>query len=62
LIYTAVLYGISAPVLIGIILHIANNKTIMGEYTNGFWANLLGLSSLVIMLLAAFGLLYFQFY
>lgn len=61
LIYTAVLYGISAPVLIGIILHIANNKTIMGEYTNGFWANLLGLSSLVIMLLAAIGLLYFQF-
>jgi Mn2+/Fe2+ NRAMP family transporter len=61
LIYTAVLYGISAPVLIGIILHIANNKTIMGKYTNGFWANLLGLSSLVIMLSAAFGLLYFQF-
>jgi Mn2+/Fe2+ NRAMP family transporter len=61
LIYTAVLYGISAPVLIGIILHIANNKSIMGEFTNGFWANLFGLSSLVIMLLAAFGLLYFQF-
>jgi len=62
LIYTAVLYGISAPVLIGIILHIANNKTIMGEYTNGFWANLVGVFSLLIMLLAAFGLLYFQFY
>jgi Mn2+/Fe2+ NRAMP family transporter len=61
LIYTAVLYGISAPVLIGIILHIANNKSIMGEFTNGFLANLFGLSSLVIMLLAAFGLLYFQF-
>ncbi len=61
LIYTAVLYGISAPVLIGIILHIANNKSIMGEFTNGFWVNLFGLSSLVIMLLAAFGLLYFQF-
>jgi Mn2+/Fe2+ NRAMP family transporter len=61
LIYTAVLYGISAPVLIGIILHIANNISIMGEFTNGFWANLFGLSSLVIMLLAAFGLLYFQF-
>jgi NRAMP (natural resistance-associated macrophage protein)-like metal ion transporter len=29
LIYTAILYGVTAPVLIGIILHISNNKEIM---------------------------------
>jgi Mn2+/Fe2+ NRAMP family transporter len=51
LIYTAVLYGISAPVLIGIILHIANNKTIMGEYTNGFWANLVIIFSILLKFL-----------
>ena len=31
LIYSAILYGLTAPVLIGIILHISNNKRIMGK-------------------------------
>ena len=35
LIYTAVLYGIKARLLIGLILYICNNKKIMGSYTNG---------------------------
>ncbi len=61
LIYTAVLYGITAPVLIGIILHISNNKEIMGEYVNTRMSNILGFSALIIMSLAAGALLYFEF-
>jgi NRAMP (natural resistance-associated macrophage protein)-like metal ion transporter len=61
LIYTAVLYGITAPVLIGIILHIANNKEIMGEYVNSLTSNVLGFMALIIMTLAAGALLYFEF-
>jgi NRAMP (natural resistance-associated macrophage protein)-like metal ion transporter len=61
LIYTAVLYGITAPVLIGIILHISNNKKIMGEYVNTRLSNVLGFTALIIMSLAAGALLYFEF-
>jgi NRAMP (natural resistance-associated macrophage protein)-like metal ion transporter len=39
LIYSAILYGLTAPVMIAIILHISNNKKIMGNYTNGRKAN-----------------------
>lgn len=62
LIYTAVLYGITAPVLIGIILHISNNKEIMGEYVNTRISNVLGFAALIIMTLAAGALLYFEFF
>jgi Mn2+/Fe2+ NRAMP family transporter len=61
LIYTAVLYGITAPVLIAIILHISNNKSIMGEFTNSRMTNILGFAAFIIMTLAAGLLLYFQF-
>ena len=61
LIYTAVLYGITAPVLIGIILHISNNREIMGEYVNTRLSNILGFAALIIMTLAAGALLYFEF-
>jgi NRAMP (natural resistance-associated macrophage protein)-like metal ion transporter len=60
LIYTAILYGLTAPVLIAIILHISNNKKIMGTNVNGKVANFLGFSALVIMSVAAIALLYFQ--
>lgn len=53
LIYTAILYGITAPVLIGIILHISNNKKIMGDYVNGIWMNILGFAALIIMLITS---------
>ncbi len=61
LIYTAVLYGITAPVLIAIILHISNNKKIMGEFVNGKITNILGFAALIIMTAAAGLLLYLQF-
>ena len=61
LIYTAILYGVTAPVLIGIILHISNNKEIMGEYTNTRYLNVMGGIALVIMTVAAvaLGVLYY---
>ena len=61
LIYTAILYGITAPVLIAIILHISNNKAIMGENVNSVASNILGFAALIIMTLAAILLLYFEF-
>lgn len=60
LIYTAILYGITAPVLIAIILHISNNKKIMGEFVNGKILNILGFSTLVIMTIAAIALIYLE--
>jgi len=60
LIYTAILYGITAPVLIAIILHVANNKQIMGEYVNDTITNVLGFAALLIMTVAAGMLIYLQ--
>ena len=62
LIYTAILYGLTAPVLIAIILHISNNKTIMGNNVNGWLSNVLGFAALIIMTIAAVVLLYLQFF
>ncbi len=61
LIYTAILYGITAPVLIAIILHVSNNKAVMGRFTNSRASNILGFLALIIMSLAAAVLLYLQF-
>lgn len=60
LIYTAILYGITAPVLIAIILHISNNKKIMGEFVNSRLINILGFAALAIMSVSAGLLIYFQ--
>jgi Mn2+/Fe2+ NRAMP family transporter len=61
LIYTAVLYGLTAPVMIAIIMHICNNKKVMGEFTNKRWSNVLGSITLILMSVAAVALIYFQF-
>ncbi|HMG14476.1 MAG TPA: divalent metal cation transporter [Saprospiraceae bacterium] len=58
LLYTAVLYGITAPLLIALLLHISNNKAIMGDYTNGKIANTLGVITFLLMTVSAFVLLY----
>jgi NRAMP (natural resistance-associated macrophage protein)-like metal ion transporter len=60
LIYTAILYGVTSPVLIAMILHISNNKKILGDNTNGLMANILGFISLIIMTVASMLLFYFQ--
>lgn len=60
LLYTAILYGITAPILIAVILHIGNNTKIMGTHTNSILSNVLGFIALFVMTIAAVGLLYFQ--
>lgn len=62
LLYTALLYGITCPVIIAIVLHIANNKKIMGDYTNKWLSNTLGGLCLLVMSAGAFFLLYLQFF
>jgi NRAMP (natural resistance-associated macrophage protein)-like metal ion transporter len=60
LIYTAILYGVTAPVLIAIILHISNNKAIMGEFVNDRMTNVLGVLALIIMTTASGVLLWLE--
>jgi Mn2+/Fe2+ NRAMP family transporter len=57
LLYTAVLYGLTSPVMIAIILHICNNRKIMGDFINGRRSNLLGAITLILMTAAAVALI-----
>ena len=59
LLFTAIAYGLTAPILIAIILHIGNNKEIMKSNTNSKLSNALGFITLVIMTIAAIVLIYF---
>lgn len=59
LFYSAVLYGLTAPVLIAIILHISNNKTVMGKFTNSRRSNFFGITALLLMSASAGALIYF---
>lgn len=52
LVITAIIYGLTAPLIIFVILLVSNNKKIMGEYTNGKWSNILGVTALLIMIVA----------
>ena len=61
LVYTAILYGITAPVLIAVIMHIGNNKKVMKEFTNSKLSNFLGTLTLLLMTVAAITLIWFQF-
>jgi Mn2+/Fe2+ NRAMP family transporter len=44
-----------------VILHIANNKKIMGEHTNTRLSNFLGFLTLILMTVSAVALVYFSF-
>jgi len=59
LLYTAVVYGLTAPILIAVLLHIGNNKKIMKEQTNSRLSNILGTMTLILMAIAAVALIYF---
>lgn len=61
LLYAAILYGLTAPILIAVILHICNNKLVMGEFTNSRKSNILGIITFLVMTTAAALLLYFIF-
>ncbi|HTI09719.1 MAG TPA: divalent metal cation transporter [Puia sp.] len=62
LLYTAILYGLTAPVMIAVVLHICNSPKIMGNSVNGRGSNILGGAGLVLMALAAIALIWFQFH
>jgi NRAMP (natural resistance-associated macrophage protein)-like metal ion transporter len=61
LLYTAILYGLTAPVMIALLLHIGNNKNIMGKHTNSVLSNVLGVFTFLLMTAAAIGLMWFEF-
>lgn len=60
LFYTAVLYGLIAPVIIALIMHISNNKKIMGEYKNSPLMNFFGAVTFIVMAGCAIILLYME--
>jgi NRAMP (natural resistance-associated macrophage protein)-like metal ion transporter len=62
LIYSGILYGLTAPVIILIIMHISNNKKIMGKHVNSRWSNGWGYITFVLMSIAAVALIWFQFF
>jgi NRAMP (natural resistance-associated macrophage protein)-like metal ion transporter len=47
--YTAVVFGIISPILIALIIHMANNPKIMGTYTSRLSSNILAYTLLIIM-------------
>lgn len=61
LLYTAVLYGLTAPVMIFLVLLICNNRHIMGDYTNSLRSNLMGTLTFILMTASALSLLYVYF-
>ena len=52
LFYTGVFYGVTSPILIYVILHVANNKKLMGRYVNSRLSNVLGYATFTIMSIA----------
>ena len=59
LFFTTVIYGITTPFLIGMILHISNNKKVLGLYCNKRLSNLVGGFALALMMATLFFLVYF---
>lgn len=59
--YSAVVNGMIAPVILILILIVANNKNIMGKYTNSKISNILGIAITVFMFLSACFLLPYLF-
>ncbi len=61
LLYTAILYGLTSPVMIAVVLHICNNKKIMKDHVNNRLSNILGVITFLLMTISAIALIYFQF-
>jgi Mn2+/Fe2+ NRAMP family transporter len=58
--YTAILYGLTAPFLVAVVLLISNNRKIMKGHTNSLFSNILGFITLIFMTGAALALIYFE--
>jgi Mn2+/Fe2+ NRAMP family transporter len=59
LLLTTLMYGVTTPFLIMIILHISNSKKIMGASRNNLFSNTVALIALVLMLATVVTLVYF---
>ena len=57
LVATAIIYGLTSPLIIFVILLVSNNKKIMGEHRNSNMSNFLGITALIIMICAGLLLL-----
>lgn len=55
--WTAIVNGIVAPPLLVLIMLVANNRKVMGQRTNGLWANVLGWLTTLVMFGAVVGML-----
>ena len=58
--FTAILYGLTSPFLVAVVLLISNNRKIMNEHTNSLSSNILGFITLILMTGAAVALVYFE--
>ncbi len=58
LVLTAIMYGLTAPLLIFVILLVSNNKKIMGDYTNSTWSNIMGITAFLLMVAAGIMLVF----
>lgn len=57
LLWTAVLYGVTAPILIGLVTHMCNRTDVMGEYVNARITNVVAILTLVVMAAAVVSML-----
>lgn len=57
LFYSQLLNGLVLPVILILMLLLINNKKIMKEYANGFWSNLIGGGSVVLLILLTLGMM-----
>jgi NRAMP (natural resistance-associated macrophage protein)-like metal ion transporter len=46
---TALIFGIVSPIMVAVVIHMANNPKVMGQYTSRWWSNVLAYILLVIM-------------
>jgi NRAMP (natural resistance-associated macrophage protein)-like metal ion transporter len=53
LFYTAVIYGVISPFLIAMLIHMANNPKIMGQYTSRPFSNIIAYALLIIMTISS---------
>jgi NRAMP (natural resistance-associated macrophage protein)-like metal ion transporter len=56
LFWTAVINGFLTPPLLGLLMHVSNNKKVMGERVNGLGLNVVGWLTTAVMAAAAVGL------
>ena len=57
LVITAVINGVLAPPLLALMMRVSNDRSVMGERTNGWMLNFIGWSTTIVMGVAALALI-----